>query len=140
MSPKDAFDNIIKRAENQLALHTALAAGIAVAGLTAAERTTLQSDVLRAALVTAVSALDRYVHDRVTKNIIAAYKSASLNREQEDFNLPLSVAIAVARKAAAATGDKQVRAANLIRVELQELLHKRRWPVSAVPTVARAGR
>ena len=127
MTPKAAFDNIVERAERLLALHGDLAGGLAInAAMTAPQRTILNDDVLRSALVLAVAALDRYVHDRVTKGIAGAYRRGNLNREQEEFAIPVSLAFDIARRAAGAQGQaKQTRAANLVRNQVQQILHKR---------------
>jgi RiboL-PSP-HEPN len=127
MSPKAAFDNIVERAASILALHGELAGGLAVpAAIIASQRAILHDDLLRSALVLAVAALDRYVHDRVTKGIAAAYRRGNLNREQEEFSIPVSLAFEIAARATKAQGDpKQSRHANLVRNEVQEILHKR---------------
>jgi hypothetical protein len=83
-------------------------------------------DQLRAALTFGVSALDRYVHERVVKGIIAALKKPSLNREQREFTIPVSAAIKIsAESVKAAKGNKRLRPANIIRKQVQALLHKR---------------
>ncbi|CAJ2863482.1 Uncharacterised protein [Burkholderia pseudomallei] len=83
-------------------------------------------DQLRAALTFGVSALDRYVHERVIKGIIPALKSGSLTRQQEEFSIPVSTAIEMSELAVAASkkGEK-LRPANIVRKKVQELLHKR---------------
>jgi len=83
-------------------------------------------DLLRSALVYGVSALDRYVHERVCKGIIKAYREATLSKEQKDFSIPLTLALSAAeslRKAHKA--GKDVRPANEIRKAIQEMLHTR---------------
>ncbi len=127
MTPKAAFDNIMERADRLVALHKELAGGLALAAaFTNPQRDVLNDDVLRSALVQAVAALDRYVHDRVTKGIISAYRNRELNGEQEKFSIPVSLAIEIAAKASSARhSPKQTRAANLVRNQIQEVLHKR---------------
>lgn len=127
MTPKAAFDQIIDRSERLVALNGELAAGTALATvMTADQRVALNEDVLRSAIVLALSALDRYVHDRVTKGIAAAYKNPTLTREQEDFTVPVAVAFEIATKAAKSNQTtKQTRAANIVRNQIQEILHKR---------------
>jgi len=94
--------------------------------VTAPQRAILNDDILRLALVKAVAALDRYAHDRVTKRIIAAYKTSNLTKEQEEFSIPVSLAIKITEKASAAKkANKQARPANLVRNQIQEILHKR---------------
>ncbi|MCL4179180.1 MAG: hypothetical protein KJ072_15740 [Verrucomicrobia bacterium] len=83
-------------------------------------------DLLRSALVMAVSALDRYVHERICKGIVLAYRKSSLLKEQRDFSIPVSLALAATealRKAHKA--GLAVRPANEIRKKIQELLHTR---------------
>ncbi len=82
-------------------------------------------DLLRGSLSLGISALDRYVHERVIKNIIPALKSKDLNKEQKDFNLPVSVFINIAEKISKNKTGKNVRLANEIRNEIQDLLHKK---------------
>ena len=52
-------------------------------------------DQLRAALTFGVSALDRYVHERVVKGIVAKLKKPNLNKEQREFAIPVSTAIKI---------------------------------------------
>lgn len=83
-------------------------------------------DLLRSAHVFAVSALDRYVHERVCKGIIAAYRNGSLLKEQNDFSIPLKLAMEAADALRKAQKEgKQVRPANEFRKAVQEILHKR---------------
>lgn len=83
-------------------------------------------DQLRAALIFGVSALDRYVHERVVKGIIPALKATQLTRQQEEFAIPVSVAIQISEEAAAAQKKGlKIRPANIVRKKVQDLLHKR---------------
>ena len=83
-------------------------------------------DQLRAALTFGVSALDRYVHERVVKGIIPALKKQPLTKQQEEFSLPVSTAIQLAEEAVAARKNgANIRPANIVRKKVQELLHKR---------------
>jgi hypothetical protein len=83
-------------------------------------------DQLRAALTFGVSALDRYVHERVVKGIIPALKVAPLTRQQEEFSIPVSTAIQISEEAVAAQKKGlKIRPANIVRKKVQELLHKR---------------
>jgi len=83
-------------------------------------------DQLRAALTFGVSALDRYVHERVVKGIIPALKKRPLTRQQEEFSLPVSTAIQIAEEAIAARKNGSIiRPTNIVRKKVQELLHKR---------------
>lgn len=83
-------------------------------------------DQLRAALSFGVSALDRYVHERVVKGIIPALKRRPLTKQQEEFSLPVSTAIQIAEEAVAARKNgAKIRPTNIVRKKVQELLHKR---------------
>jgi hypothetical protein len=83
-------------------------------------------DQLRAALTFGVSALDRYVHERVVKGIIPALKKFPLTKQQEELSLPVSTAIQIAEEAVTARRDgRKIRPANIVRRKVQELLHKR---------------
>ena len=83
-------------------------------------------DQLRAALTFGVSALDRYVHERVVKGIIPALKRRPLTKQQEEFSLPVSTAIQIAEEAVAARKNgAKIRPTNIVRKKVQELLHKR---------------
>lgn len=83
-------------------------------------------DLLRSALVLSVSALDRYVHERVVKGIVTALKASDLNRSQEQLQLPAAVTIRITQRVRRANlAGEAVRPANEVRKEVQELLHKR---------------
>lgn len=83
-------------------------------------------DLLRASLSFGVSALDRYVHERVVKGIVAALKAGSLTKQQEEFSIPVTTAIQMSEEIAIAKkkGDN-IRVANVVRKKIQELLYKR---------------
>ena len=84
------------------------------------------SDHLRAALTFGVSALDRYVHERVVKGIIPALKNRPLLKQQEELSLPVSTAIEISELAVAAIKNgAKIRPSNIVRKKVQELLHKR---------------
>ena len=83
-------------------------------------------DQLRAALTFGVSALDRYVHERVVKGIISALKVRPLTRQQEELSIPVSTAIQISEESVLAQKNGQkIRPANIVRKKVQELLHKR---------------
>lgn len=83
-------------------------------------------DQLRAALTFGVSALDRYVHERVVKGIVTAHKKSDLNKEQREFAIPVSTAIKISVESVkAAKANKKLRPTNLIRKQVQVLLHKK---------------
>ena len=84
------------------------------------------ADLLRASITFGVSALDRYVHERVVKGIVTALNAPSPTRQQEELAIPATVAIRITQQIAKArTAGRQVRPANAVRNEIQELLHKR---------------
>jgi RiboL-PSP-HEPN len=83
-------------------------------------------ELLRSALVVAVSALDRYVHERVVKKVVQALSVRDLNRSQRELAIPVSDALRIQstfRKAVRT--DSHVRPANEVRHILQESLHQR---------------
>lgn len=83
-------------------------------------------DLLRASLTFGVSALDRYVHERVTKRFVAALRERKLTKQQEDFQIPATLALkALERLRESAKAGRDVRPANEIRVAVQEILHQR---------------
>lgn len=83
-------------------------------------------DLLRSALTFGVSGLDRYVHERVVKGIIAALKATELNRRQEEFSIPAVLALQAADAVRRAGREgRDVRPANEIRKRVQEMLHLR---------------
>lgn len=83
-------------------------------------------DLLRASLTFGVSALDRYVHERVIKGIVKALKSGALTKQQEEFSIPVATAIHISEEALRAhRAGKNIRTANIVRRKVQELLHKR---------------
>ena len=83
-------------------------------------------DLLRAALTFGVSAIDRYMHERVVKGIVPALKKAPLTQRQEEFGIPAALAIKLSAQLVKARRDgRQVRPANEVRKKVQEILHKR---------------
>jgi hypothetical protein len=83
-------------------------------------------DLLRASLTFGVSALDRYVHERVVKGIVAALKARSLTKQQEELSVPARVAITISEEIRKAKkSGTNIRTANIVRRKLQELLHRR---------------
>lgn len=83
-------------------------------------------DLLRASLVYGVSALDRYVHERVIKGFVSAYRAAELTKQQREFQVPVTLSMAVIdRVRAAQRENRAVRPANEVRKAVQETLHKR---------------
>lgn len=83
-------------------------------------------DMLRVAITYGVSALDRYVHERIVKKFVTAFRSTNLTKQQRDFQLPATLAIDIVRRVhAARTSDTSIRPANEIRNVVQEVLHRR---------------
>jgi hypothetical protein len=82
-------------------------------------------DLLRMALVTAVSALDRYLHERVVKRIIEALKQSTLRPAQEKLTISATLALRLTEHfRRAAKAGQNVRPANQLRIALQEALHR----------------
>lgn len=82
-------------------------------------------DVLRASVVLGISALDRYVHERIVKRIVTALRSRGLSRHQEEFMVPATLALELsADLLKAQKGGKLKRPANEVRKALQKTLHK----------------
>jgi len=83
-------------------------------------------DLLRASLTFGVSALDRYIHERVVQEFVNAYKKGNLNRQQTDFQIPATLAINIIDKIyTAKKKGNNPRPSNEIRNAVQEILHKR---------------
>ncbi len=88
----------------------------------------VMDDLLRSALTFAVSALDRYVHERVVRKIVPALRSTTQNRDQQNLEIPAGVAIEIVDAVVRQRRDNPnnaFRPANIIRQRLQELLHRR---------------
>ena len=74
------------------------------------------ADLLRSALVYGVSALDRYVHEKVVRGIVSALKRTPQTKQQEEFSIPVSTAIKISEAVARARREgKAVRPANEVR-------------------------
>ncbi len=83
-------------------------------------------DLLRSALTLGVSALDRYVHERVVKRVITSLRKADLRPSQETLSIPATLALRMTEAIRKASKDrKHVRPANQLRIALQESLHRR---------------
>ena len=83
-------------------------------------------DQLRAAITFGVSALDRYVHERIVKGFVTAFRSSTLLKQQREFMVPATLAIDIVNKvSAAARNNDDIRPANEIRNVVQKALHKR---------------
>lgn len=83
-------------------------------------------DLLRSAITFGVSAVDRYVHERVIKGFVTSFRAGTLTKQQRDFDLPATLAIDIVDKVHVANRNGQIiRPANEIRKVVQETLHKR---------------
>lgn len=83
-------------------------------------------ELLRSALTVAVSAVDRYVHERVVKEVIGALREKQLKPAQEKLAIPAILALRMTEELRRAAKDgRKVRPANQLRLALQEALHKR---------------
>lgn len=83
-------------------------------------------DLLRMSLVYGVSALDRYVHERVIKGFVKAYKQGNLTREQREYSVPVTLAMNIVEKTRQAyRNGNTVRPSNEIRRFAQEELHRK---------------
>lgn len=83
-------------------------------------------DLLRSAIMLGVSGLDRYVHERVVKNIVKSLRAGNLNRSQEEFSIPAHLALDVTRALQdASKRGEGLRPANEIRNKVQEIIHLR---------------
>ncbi len=85
-------------------------------------------DLLRSSLTFAVSALDRYVHERVVRKIVPALRVTKQNRDQKQLDIPAAVAIEIVDAVVAErkkNPNKNVRPANIIRQRVQDLLHRK---------------
>lgn len=83
-------------------------------------------DLLRSAITFGVSAIDRYVHERIIKRFVTAFREGDLTKQQQDFELPATLAIEIVDRfnMARREGDN-IRPANEIRKVVQKTLHKR---------------
>ena len=83
-------------------------------------------DLLRSSITFGVSALDRYVHERIIKNFVFAFNNCDHTKQMKEFNIPATLAIDIVNKVhkAKKKGDN-IRPANEVRKAVQEILHKR---------------
>ncbi len=83
-------------------------------------------DLLRASLALGVSALDRYLHERVVKKIVKSLRSSDLRAIQEKLTIPATLAVRMTEdwKKASRSG-RPTRPANQLRISLQDALHLR---------------
>lgn len=81
-------------------------------------------DLLRAALTFGVSALDRYVHERVVRGIIRALRGRDLLGPQKGLAMPVVFTLETFEVITRARRQNQaVRPANEVRKRIQDLLH-----------------
>lgn len=81
-------------------------------------------ELLRSSLVTCVSAYDRYIHERISKNVITALKARSLNKQQEEFSIPINIVMSITKRISEKRGQN-IRPNNEIRNAIQDIIHKR---------------
>lgn len=83
-------------------------------------------DLLRAAITFGVSAVDRYVHERIVKVFVTAFRATELTKNQREFQVPATLAIDIVNRVhSARRAGQDVRPANEIRKVVQRVLHKR---------------
>jgi hypothetical protein len=83
-------------------------------------------DLLRSSITFGVSAIDRYVHERIIKGFVTAFRATDLTKQQREFQVPATLAIEiVTRVHKARKDDTTIRPANEIRKAVQTTLHKR---------------
>ncbi|WP_146095668.1 HEPN domain-containing protein [Xanthomonas arboricola] len=83
-------------------------------------------DLLRSAITFGVSAIDRYVHERIVKAFVTAFRSSKLTKNQREFQVPATLAIEIVTRVHSANRtDHSIRPANEIRKVVQKTLHKR---------------
>lgn len=83
-------------------------------------------DLLRAAITFGVSAIDRYVHERIIKTFVTAFRATELTKNQREFQVPATLAIDIVNRVHGARRDGlAIRPANEIRKAVQQVLHKR---------------
>lgn len=83
-------------------------------------------DLLRAAITFGVSAIDRYVHERIVKAFVTAFRAKELTKHQREFQVPATLAIDIVNRVNSTRHAGQpVRPANEIRKAVQQVLHKR---------------
>lgn len=82
-------------------------------------------DLLRFALVLGIGALDRYVHERISKGIVAALRAPDLSPAQKRLTIaaPLALRMNETLRRSAKIG-KNIRPANQFRIAFQESLHR----------------
>lgn len=135
MTPLECFSDIMTRARELVILHRHLKDNLALLSTTPqCDTIQVRDDVLRCSIVFALAALDRYLHERVCKEIVQVFsRPSTLTRKQRELALPAIVAFQVAKKAAhnakvnpaSKSGPRPARAANLVRNAIREMLHKR---------------
>jgi hypothetical protein len=83
-------------------------------------------DLLRSAIAVGVSAIDRYVHERIVKKFVSAFRATTLTKAQKEFEVPATLAIEIVNRVQKArSAGLPIRPANEIRKTVQTVLHKR---------------
>lgn len=55
-------------------------------------------DLLRAAITFGVSAMDRYVHERVVRSFVTSFRAPELTKNQREFQVPATLAIEIVNR------------------------------------------
>lgn len=83
-------------------------------------------DLLRSAITFGISAIDRYVHERIVKAFVSAFRATELTKGQREFQVPATLAIDIVNRVhRARQAARNIRPANEIRKVVQQTLHKR---------------
>ena len=83
-------------------------------------------DLLRSSLAVGVSALDRYVHERVVRQVVTSLRGSKLRSAPEKLSIPAILALRMTDELRRAQrAGEGVRPANQLRIALQEALHRR---------------
>lgn len=88
-------------------------------------------DLLRSAMAVGIGALDRYVHERVSKGIVKALRASKLSGSQQKLTVSAELALRMTETLRSAHRDGvNVRPANEFRIAFQESLHRRTFQSS----------
>ena len=88
-------------------------------------------DLLRSALAIGIGALDRYVHERVSKGIVKALSASGLSANQKKLTVSAPLALRMSQVLRRAfKAEENVRPANQFRIAFQDSLHRRTFQSS----------
>lgn len=89
-------------------------------------------DLLRSALAIGIGALDRYVHERISKGIVKALGASELSTGQQKLTVSATLALQMSRALRKAfRAGENVRPANQFRVAFQDGIHRRTFQSSS---------